>query len=430
MQQKLLALTVATLFFFVGSAYAVSIQTVKSEGGLTALLVEDYTVPLVSISFGFVGGSVQDPEGKAGTGNLLTTMLDEGAGDYDSKTLLSELDELGIRYSFDIDRDYFSGSATILNKDFDEAVDLLRLMLTRPRFDPDPIERMRETALNGLQNRTKRPSTLAGKALRESLYSGHPYRRSVLGEIPTVESITRSDLVDYHRRVFARDNLAIGIVGAISASDASTLVDTLFGDLPPESDLRPVPPLSVTTGESRHIEVDVPQTLITLVLPGIKRDDPDFFAAWLVNHILGGGSFTSRLYDEVRSKRGLAYSVYSYLATYEHGGVIGGGSATSAERADQTQKIILEEFERMATSGPTQEELDSAKRYVIGTYAIQNLDTSGKIASVLVSIQQQGLGIDYIDRRASYINSVTLEDARRVSGRLFGGSPTLITVGK
>ena len=146
--------------------------------------------------------------------------------------------------------------------------------------------------------------------------------------------------------------------------------------------------------------------------------------------MLGGGSFNSRLYEEVREKRGLAYGVYSYLGTYDHAGIVGAGSETRADRAQQTVDIILAEIERMATEGPTAEELEKAKKYIRGSYAISNLDTSGKIASVLVAIQQANLGIDYIDRRAEYIDAVTLDDAKRIAAQLFGGDPTVITVGR
>ena len=176
--------------------------------------------------------------------------------------------------------------------------------------------------------------------------------------------------------------------------------------------------------------MDIPQTTISFAFPGIIRDDPDFFAAYLVNHILGGGTFSSRLYNEIREKRGLAYRVYSYLSFDEHSGIISGSSATSTERADQTKRLLLDEFDRISTEGPTADELSAAKSYIIGAYAINNLNTSTSIANVLVAIQRANLGNDYIDRRESYINSVTLEDARRISRRLFSATPTFVTVGK
>ena len=208
------------------------------------------------------------------------------------------------------------------------------------------------------------------------------------------------------------------------------MLDKVFGKLPRNAQLKPVPELNVKTGGNIHVEFDTPQTSIQLILPGIKREDEEFFAGYLANYVLGGGSFSSRLYNEVREKRGLAYSVYSYLGTYDHAGIVAAGSATRADRANQTLDTIRSELKRMAEAGPTAEELERAKKYIKGSYAISNLDTSGKIASVLVAIQKSNLGLDYLDKRAEYIESVTLDDARRMAAKLFGGETTIITVGR
>lgn len=420
------ALTVASLT----AAYAVDIKTVTSDKGIKALLVEDYTVPLVALQFSFKGGSAQDAEGKSGTANLLTTMLDEGAGEIESNALQEKLDDVGMNYKFGADRDYFTGGLKTLKSNASESFDLMRLMLNEPRFDADPISRMKASLTNGLQRDKTNPRALAGKALRETVFESHPYARPGKGTIESLASVTRDDLVDYHKRVFARDNLIVGVVGAISAEELKPLLDKMFGDLPEKAKLNPVPEIEVKAGETVHVDLPVPQTSITFAMPGIKRDHPDFYTAYLVNYVLGGGSFSSRLYEEVREKRGLAYGVYSYLGTFEHGGMIGAGSATGAENANKTVAIIKSEIERMATEGPTAEELDKAKKYITGSYAIANLDTSDKIASVLVAIQQANLGIDYIDKRADYISAVTLEDAKRVAKELFSGKMTQVTVGR
>ena len=411
-------------------AQAVEIKPITSPGGINALLVEDYTVPLISVSYSFKGGSTQDLPGKEGTAKLLTNTLDEGAGEITSQDFQIRLQDNGMGYSFSAGYDSFSGGIKALRSDREDSFELLRLMLNEPRFDEAPVERMKASRLNSLRARQANQQYLTGKAVRETLFDGHPYGRPTDGTIETMGALNGDDLRDYMSRVFARDNLVVGIVGAISEEEACALLVKVFGVLPAKAQLTEVPEINIETGTKKHIEFDTPQTNIRIALPGIKREDDAFFAGYLANYVLGGGSFNSRLYEEVREKRGLAYGVYSYLGTYDHAGIVGAGSATRADRAQQTVDIILAEIERMATEGPTAEELEKAKKYISGSYAISNLDTSGKIASVLVAIQQANLGIDYIDRRAEYIDAVTLDDAKRIAAQLFGGDPTVITVGR
>jgi len=414
----------------ISRAYAVEIQTVVSDKGIKALLVEDYTVPLVALSFAFKGGSTQDSDGRAGTAQLLTNMLDEGAADIESQAFQERLDDNGVNYSFEASLDEFSGSIKTLKSSDNEAYELLRLMINEPRFDEEPIGRMKAARLNRLRAQETDPQAIAGKAFRETVFGGHPYERPAEGTIESLTAITAADLEGYRKRVFARDNLVIGVVGAISPEELKPVLDRIFGKLPEKADLKTVEDLKVKTGERVAVDFNTPQTNIRMALPGIKRDDPDFYAGYLVNYILGGGSFSSRLYNEVREKRGLAYGVYSYLGTYDHAGIVGAGTATSAATTQQAVDLILAEIERMAKEGPTEAELKRAKDYIIGAYAISNLDTSGKIAGVLVAIQTSGLGIDYIDKRRDYLEAVTIDDAKRVAARLLDGEPTVITVGK
>ena len=424
------AVALTAFFTLVSAAKAVEIQQVTSPGGIKALLVEDYTVPLVALSFAFKGGSSQDAPGKEGTAKLLTTMLDEGAGDIDSEAFLERLDDLGVKYRFRASADDFTGSVLTLRSTVDETFDLIGTALALPRFDPEPLSRMKTAAIVALKRKEAEPGTLADKAFRKAIFGDHPYGRPGDGTLETVPAITREDVADYHRRTFAQDNLLVGVVGAISVEELGKQLDLLFGDLPVKAELREVPEAEIETGKRIHVDLDVPQTSISFALPGIKRDDPDFFAAYLMNYVLGGGSFNSRLYDEVREKRGLAYSVYSYLATRDRAGFFGAGSATRADRADQTVEIIRREIERMAKEGPTAAELEAAKKYISGTYAISNLDTSQKIASVLVAIQDADLGLDYIDRRKDLIEAVTVDDVKRMARELLSGDPTIITVGR
>ena len=426
----LILVAVVMVVAMVPVAFAVDIKTVQSEKGITALLVEDYTVPLIAVSYSFRGGTTQDGSGKEGTARLMTNMLDEGAGDITSQAFQEAVDDNGMTYSFNADLDSFSGGIKTLKSEAPRAFELLALMLNQPRFDAEPIERMKASRFNGLRAKETNPRAIMGKAMREALFADHLYSRPGDGTLDTMKAITAEDLEDYRKKVFARDNLVVGVVGAISADELKAVLDQVFGDLEPNAQLTPVPEFAVKTGETKHVDFDTPQTNINIAMPGIKRDHPDFYTGYLVNYVLGGSAFSSRLYTEIREKRGLAYGAYSYMQMYDRAGFIAGGSATRADRSEQTVKLMREEFERIAKEGPTADELEKAKKYITGSYAISNLDTSDKIASVLVAIQQSNLGIDYIDKRADYIASVTIEDARRVAAELFSSKPTVITVGQ
>ena len=425
----LFTLIAALIILPVTSVKAVEIQTVTSPGGITALLVEDYTVPLIAISMAFNGGATQEKAEKEGLTNILSSLLDEGAGDIKSEEFQLKLDDLGMELGFSAGYDSFTGRLKTLRSSRNEAFDMLRLALTKPRFDTEPIERMRAAQLSILQNSLKKPQVIAGKAWRKSVFGDHPYGRSVGGTIEAVKGIKRDDIVLMHRKLLAKDNLVIGVVGAISAKELSVMLDVVFGDLPAKAELTPVAEAKLNVGTTQKVELKIPQSIIRVVFDGLKRSDKDFYAAYLMNYVLGGGSFSSRLYEEIREKRGLAYGVYTYLGTQDHAGFIGGGTATRADRADETLKILLAEVERMAKEGPTKEELEKAKKYITGSYAINNLDTSGKIASVLVAIQREKLGIDYIDKRAEYIAAVTIEDTRRMARKLLSNKPTIVIVG-
>ncbi|MCQ8782050.1 M16 family metallopeptidase [Mangrovibrevibacter kandeliae] len=425
-----LLLSVAGLAASAMPAAAVDIQEVTSPGGIHALLVEDYTNPLIAVKFAFKGaGATADPEGKAGTANLLSGLLDEGAGDIGSAEFQAKLDELGVSLSYDASYDGFSGNFRTLVENQDAAFDLLRLSVNAPRFDEEPVNRIRAQILTGIVSNENDPDTLAGKAFRETVFAGHPYGRPVEGTRETLPGIGKADLEAFRAKGFARDDLYVGVVGAIDGKTLGEKLDEVFGSLPAKADLPPVPEVQPITGKSVAVALNVPQTVIQLALPGVKRDDPNFFAAYLMNQVLGGGSFSSRLYQEVREKRGLAYGVSSFLASYDHTAMLGVSTATRSDKAQESVEIIRQELTRMAEDGPTEDELAKAKAYVKGSYAIRNLDSSLAIASTLVGIQLDDLGRDYIDRREGLIDAVTMDDVKAMARTLLSVDPTVVTVG-
>jgi len=409
------------------AAQAMTIERIVSPAGIEAWLVRESATPLVAMAYSFHGGASQDPADKSGLANLATDLLDEGAGDLDGKTFHERLENHAIELSFRVGRDYFSGNVRTLNEHRDEAFDLLHLALSAPRFDADAVERVRLQEMSNLRRATTSPNELASKSWWQAAFPGHPYGRETQGNLDSVPRVTADDLRDYVHRVFARNELKIAIVGDVNAAAAGALIDRAFASLPAKNDLRPVPQATAQgMGRRIVIKVAVPQAVVTFGGVGIARNDPDFIAAYVVNHILGGGSMSSRLYREVREKRGLAYGVSDNLVWFRRAAVMLGGTATRADRTGDALAIIEQEMKRMAESGPTADELAQAKSFLKGSYAL-GLDTSSKIASQLVQIQTDNLGIDYIQRRGGLIDAVTIEDAKRVAKRLYGGG-LLVTV--
>ena len=410
------------------AAEAIDIQKVVSPRGVTAWLVEDHSIPLISMAFAFEGGAAQDPADRPGVANMLSGLLDEGAGDLDSEAFQARLDALSIDMSFDAGRDVFSGSLRTLSANRDEAARLLGLALTEPRFDTEPVERIRAQILTGIKRSERNPGQLAGEALRNATFPGHPYGRSVTGTADSVAEIAADDLKTFRAKTFARSNLKVAMVGAIDAAAAAAMLDRIFGDLPVKANLVAVPDVTAKSGGRIDIALPVPQTVIHLSLPGITSRDPDLIPAVVATYILGGGS-DSRLFRAVREERGLAYSVGLGLDTREHSGTVVGGTQTRSDQAEAVIALIGEEIARFAKDGPTADELAKAKAYLTGSYALRFVSSSN-IASQLLGQQLDGRGIDYVDRRNGLIDAVTIDDVRRVSRRLFAVDDlTVVRVG-
>jgi zinc protease len=425
------ALAAVSLLAFAGPAPAASkIQEIVSPGGIKAWLVREPAVPMVALDYAFTGGANADPAGKPGVANMVGSAIDEGAGDLDAQAFQERMEDKAIQLGFTAGRDQFRGSLRSLTTNLDDAVTLLRLALTVPRFDAEPVERIRDQMLSALRRGTTNPNEIANRRWWAAAFSGHPYGQPSNGTPESLAAITADDLKAYVRNVFARDTLTVAIVGDIDAAGAGKLIDSVFGSLPAKATLAPVPAAVMQgLGERIVVDLDVPQTVINFGSLGLARNDPDFFTAYVVNHIFGVGSHTSRLYREVREARGLAYSIRTALIWMDHANILSGGTATRSDRAGETLSIIEREAKRMAEDGPTQEELAKAKAYLKGSYAL-GFDTSSKIAGQLVQIQLDKLGIDYPERRSALIDAVTIADAKRVAKRLLDTKTLTLVVGR
>jgi zinc protease len=406
---------------------SVTVQTVRSAGGVEAWLVEEHSLPLIAVDFAFDGGATRDPDNAAGSAYLVSGLLDEGAGDLDAEAFQGRLADHAISLGFDARRDDFHGQIQTLTRHRDTAFELLALAVNAPRFDTDAVERVKAQVVSGLQRQAQNPETLCRNALYASAFPGHPYGRPEKGDVDSVSRLEGGALRALSRDLLTRAGLKVVVVGDITADELSQRLDQVFGALPAgESRPAPLQPLPIQgLGETHVIDLDVPQTVLRFVAPGPMRHDPDFITGTVLNHILGGSAFTSRLFMEVREKRGLAYGVSSSLLPLRQGAMLVGGTATRNDRAAESLSVIRDEMAKLAQDGPTEHEVEEAKRYIIGSYPLR-FDTSPKIASELMSLAVNGFSPDFLTRRNPLFEAVTLADVRRVAGRFFGDPRLLV----
>lgn len=425
--RSLLRLVVCVLFLLPGTALAVEIQPVTSPGGVKAWLVEDHRNPILALNFSFRGGESADPEGKEGRARLVSGLLDEGAGDLDSQAFQKALADNSITIRFDSRSDRFSGRLVTLTETREKATDLLRLALTEPRFDPEPVERIRAQISASLRRDLQNPQSIAGRTWWATSFPDHPYGRSGDGTLESVEAVTAEDLHAFTDAVLAREDLIVGAVGDISAEELGTLLDRVFGALPAKSNAPTVEDTApVHSGETIVVDLEIPQSVVVFGQAGIDREDPDWYTANLLNRVMAGG-FGSRLMEEIREKRGLVYGVWAYLLPLEHAPLVMGGLASQNARVAEAVGLVRQEWERMAEEGPTREELDDARTYLLGSFPL-SLTDSGGIASILVSLQENERPIDYLDRLQEIYGGITLEDARRVAGKLYRAKELTVVV--
>lgn len=428
---RLIAICIAAWLALPAPAAAIKIEKIVSPGGITAWLVQEHTVPVISVNFIFRGGASLDPAGKEGLAEMVSSLLDEGAGKLNSQAFQSRLEDIAASLRFSAGRDSFRGRLRTLSANRNDAFHLLRLALSQPRFDADPVARIRAQTIAGLKRSAERPRTIAGRLWYKTVFGSHPYSRPVDGTPESVKAIVIDDLKNFAKIRFGRDKLLIGVVGDITPDELALRLDEMFGALPPKSAGSSVEEaMPEGTGRTIVVQRKIPQSVVVFGQEGVKRDDPDYYTASVMVRILGGGGLTSRLNYEVREKRGLAYAVYSYLNPLEHAGLIMGSVATANERVGKSLGIIRSEWKRMAESGVTEEELATAKTYINGSFPLR-LDSSRRIARLLVGIQFSRLGIDYMDRRAKLIDAVTMDDIKRVAKRLLRESAlTVVVVGQ
>jgi zinc protease len=406
---------------------SVAVQKVRSPAGVEAWLVEEHSLPLIALDFAFDGGATRDPENMAGSAYLTSGLLDEGAGDLDAEAFQGRLADHAVTLGFEARRDDFHGHLQTLSRHRETAFELLALALNAPRFDADAVTRVKAQIVAGLQRQAQNPETLCRNALYAAAFPGHAYGRPEKGDVDSVSRLEAEGLRALTRDLLSRGGLKIVVVGDIGADELAQRLDDVFGALPAGAPRAlPREPLPVQgLGQTHVIDLDVPQTVLRFVAPGPMRHDPDFIAVSVLNHILGGSAFTSRLFQEVREKRGLAYGVSSSLLPMRESAMLVGGTSTRNDRVAESLKVIREEMAKLAEEGPSEHEVEEAKRYIIGSYPLR-FDTSPKIAAELLGLAVYGFEPEFLAERNRLFAEVTLADVRRVAQRLFGDPRLLV----
>lgn len=391
-----------------------NIQELTTKGGIKVWLVDEPSIPFIALEIAFRGGTSLDAPEKAGATYLMTGLLEEGSGDMDAVAFSKATEALAASFGYDASRDQISISARILRENHKEALVLLKQSLLQPRFDQDAFDRVHKQILSIVQSDQSDPNKIANTTLRKLAYPNHPYSQPKEGTLETVQGLTIADVHAAFETTFAKDRVYVSVVGDIRAAEVGPLLDDLLGGLPETAGELPQETEFIASGGLTVADFNTPQAVAVWAQPGIDRDHPDFFAAFLLNHILGGSGFTSRLTEEVREKRGLTYGVYSYLAPFDYVSIYGGTVSSSNDRIKEAIEVIQDEWRKMAENGVTAEELEAAKKYQTGAYPLR-FDGNGRIANILVGMQLEGLSVDYPKTRNDKINAVTLEDVNRVA---------------
>lgn len=411
------------------SRHAVQVQRITSPSGIEAWLVSDSTVPMIVMRAFWRGGAAIEPANMIGVTGVMTDMLTEGSGSLDANAFKERLQDLNMSLGYASGWDGVGMSLTTLSENRDAAFEMARMSLYEPRFDAEPLARIKRQSLVGLRTRETNPSYLANLALDQALYPSHPYARRTSRE--GIEAINRAALQERRAALLNRATLQITIVGDISAEDAARAVDTIFAALPQGA--RPPEPPDATLAAATPLivrQLPQPQSLVLFAGPGIQDEDPDWIPLAVANYIVGGGGFSSRLMDQVREQRGLVYGIGTGPSVRDHSAIIRGSAQTENGDVREAIEVTRAEMARIYRDGATQAEVNDAITYLTGSFAL-DLDSNVKIAGVVHGYQVAGRDIDYVNRRNDLIRAVTLADVNRVLRRLYNPDDyTFVVVGQ
>lgn len=410
--------------------HVLDIQELRSDKDVPIWLVEDHSLPIISVNFVFQGtGSVNDPEDKQGLSRVFARMLTEGSGDMDSRAFKAALENNSISLGFGSGRDTLSGSLKTLRRNKDKAFGLLKLALEEPRFEQQALERVVSSALVQVKAALTNPSWIASRIMNDRAFAGHPYAMNSGGTLSTLPAIQVDDLKAF-QQYLSLDRLKVAVVGDISADEAKTIVDDVFAALPVSSKRNDNPRIDIrNAGTVALVEKDIPQTVVQMYQTAISNDHPDYHLAKVMNYIYGGGGFGTRLMVEAREKRGLTYGIYSFVSSMNYADILGVSCSTKNETVKDILQIVREEAERMREKEVSDEELSTAKEYLIGSLVLEMTSTDA-ISELMVGLMADDLPVDYLDQRERAIRAATKEDIMRVAKEILSpDSFTTVLVG-
>ncbi len=401
------------------AGWSVPVQVVRSPSGIEAWLIEDHTVPVVSLAFAFAGGAALDPPGQEGRATLLAALLTQGAGPHDTAAFASLLRERGVSLSFEAEREGLKGSLRTLAEEAEFASDMLALALAEPRFDAAAMERARAQRLITLRREAEQPPTIAARRWWAEAYAGHPFARPAGGTEDGVKAVDRDSLRAAREEQMRRGSLVVAAAGAIDSEALGRLVDRAFaasladGLAPAVPDVPAPRQFGLTV-----VERDAPQAAGVFGHGAIAPEDPAWEAAQIANWILGGGGFSARLMAEIREKRGLTYGIGTSLLPFRGRGLVLGSVSTDNARFGETLAVLREEWRKMAAEGPTADEVAAGKAFLTGSFPL-GFTSTAQIASTLVGLRQLGRAPDWLSGRLARLAAVTVDEAREVARRLF-----------
>lgn len=420
----LVIILIALLIFFGLSAQAAGdkflpIKEMKTPGGLTAWTVEDNSLPVVVVKFSFLdSGSANDPEELQGLARLLSNTMDEGAGDLDSETFQKTLADNSITLTFNAARDTFGGTLKTLTRNQDKAFELLALAVNAPRFDEEPVARMRDGNVTRIKSALSEPDWMAARLINDKAFQGHPYAKNSGGTLSSLGKITPADLRKFKETYLTQDRLMISAVGDIKPEALGPALDKIFGKLPKTGPANAIKDSSTANGGKIYLfQQPIPQTMIQIMLPAFDRKDKDYYALQMMNYIYGGAGFGSRLMSTAREQKGLTYGIYSGVQDYRHADTLSITTSTKTESTAEMLKIVGDEMTKMQTEKVSDKELADAKSFIVGSMPLA-LDSTNAIADMVLNLREENLPIDYLDHFADYMRAVTSEDIQRVAKRV------------
>ena len=395
----------------------IDVQEITSPGGINAWVVEEPSIPFVALEIRFRGSASLDLPGKRGATNLMTGLLEEGAGDMTAQEFQTAREALAASFGFRAYDDSLSISAEFLTESQDEALALLRQAIINPTFEQDALDRVRAQVLSGIASDEKDPNSIASAAFDAGAFGDHPYGTAIDGTVDSINGLTRDDMITAHQNALVRDRIYVSVVGDITAAQVGPMLDELLGALPATGPALPDDVAFGLQGGVTVIDYDTPQAVALFGHAGMKRDDADFFAAYIINHVLGAGGFESRLMNEVREKRGLTYGIGTSLVPKFHAEMIIGRVASDNSTIAEAIAVTRDEWQRMADGGLSAEELTFAKTFLTGEYPLR-FDGNSEIAKIMVGMQMIDLPPSYVVDRNDFIDAVTLDDISRVAAEL------------